>query len=186
MSRRRGIGAVLVIVGLMVLLAPVGAALSSLVLPDGDAPEPPAAGRPEPGPAIPTLSEAQRARAQELLGSDPQADRFLQGRDYRVAELGPWTTEDGRVIGASMVVRLSSPASFEMSRWPAIEQADERAGGRSYRESTLQMAADDVSELMVRVDLERQAVVSVEPSDPAAKITPGPDVKRTQPADPGY
>jgi hypothetical protein len=179
-------GVLVVTVGLLVLLTPVGTALSSLALPSDEPPEAPVAGPPEPAPAMPTLSATEQSRAHQALARDSQARRFLAGRDYRVAEIGPWTTEQGTLIGASMLVGLSSPASFAMSRWPAVDYGAQPGAGRPYTESTIQMAASNVTELMVRVDLDRQAVVGIEPSGPGATITPGPDVKRIPPETPGY
>jgi hypothetical protein len=185
-SRRQLAGVLVVTLGLVVLLTPVGTALSSLALPSDEPPEPPVAGAPEPAPAMPALSATEQSSAQEVLARDPQARRFLAGRDYRVTEIGPWTTEEGTLIGASMLVGLSSPASFAMSRWPAVDYRAEPGAERAYRESAIQMAAGNVTELVVRVDLDRQAVVGIEPSGQGATITPGPDVKRIPPETPGY
>jgi hypothetical protein len=185
-TRRQLTGVLAVALGLVVLLTPVGSALSSLALPSDEPPEAPVAGPPEPAPAIPALSASQQSSAQAALARDPQTRRFLAGRGYRVTEIGPWTTEQGTLIGASMLVGLSSPASFAMSRWPAVDYRAEPAAERPYRDSAIQMAASNVTELMVRVDLDRQAVVGIEPSGPGATIKPGPDVKRIPPETPGY
>jgi hypothetical protein len=184
MTRRRLLGAALASAGLVVLLIPAGTALSALAQRLAAPPETPVAGAPDSAPAIPELGEAEKSRAVELLARDPQARRFLHGRAFTVAEIGPWTTENQELIGVSMVLALDTPASFAMTQWPAIDYRGR--GGRPFERGTIPAAAERVSELYVRIDLAEDAVVSVEPGGSEAVITPGPGIQRREPANPGY
>jgi hypothetical protein len=183
MTRRRILGTALAGVGLVVLLTPASPALSALAQRIAGSPEAPVAERADPGPAIPELSEADRARAAEILASDPQARRFLRGRGFSVAEIGAWTTEDQALIGASMIVTLDRPGSFAMTHWPSIDYHGR--GARPFERGTIPAAAENVTELHVRVDLAQAEVISIEPGGDGAAITPGPGIQRREPPNPG-
>jgi hypothetical protein len=183
MTRRRTLGAALAAAGLVVLLLPTTTALSALAQRLTAPPEAPVAVEPDPGAAIPQLSERDAARALEIVAADPNGKRFLRNRAFTVAEIGPWTTENQVLVGASMVLALDAPASFAMTQWPAIDYHGQ--GARPFERGTIPAAATGVTELHVRVDLADGSVVSVEPGGPAAVVTPGPGIQRREPRDPG-
>jgi hypothetical protein len=117
-----------------------------------------------PSPAIPWLTAAERAQAAQILASDRRSKAIFRGASYSVADIGPWTTNDQKLIGASMIVRLSAPKSFPVIEWPAIE-TDWTPGSRfaHYRERTLPASAIDVRDFDVLVDLNRARLVSLRP-----------------------
>jgi hypothetical protein len=181
MNRNRLAGAVLMLAGCILLIAPtatgLGGKLSSAL---GDPPKP-TAGNAVPSPEIPWLTPAEEAQAAELLRTDARARRFLHGRSFDVEAIGPWTTSENERLGASMIVRLSAPAAFPMTQWPAIEYDRLERAKPPYRETTMPAAATNVKTLHVRLDLARGRVVSLDPG-PAANVTLGPGAKTT----PGY
>ena len=183
MTRRRLLGAALATAGLVVLLSPAATALSSLAQRPTAPPEAPVADQPDPGAAIPQLSERDATRALEIVHTDPNGKRFLRNRAFTIAEIGPWTTEDQVLLGASMVLALDAPATFAMTHWPAIDYHGR--GARPFDRGTIPASATGVTELHVRVDLADNSVVSVEPGGAAAAITPGPGIQRREPRDPG-
>lgn len=137
----------------------------------------PVPGTDEPsGPAEPTLGAEREARALEVIEGDERAQRFLAGRDYELARGGPWTIDSPQgfeVFGADLELRLAEPASYPQQDWPVVEH--DAALDPPYRERSLPMAADNVRQLRVLVDLRRDRVVSVEPViDENIQIKPGP------------
>jgi hypothetical protein len=82
-----------------------------------------------------------------------------------------------------MILALDTPASFPMTQWPAIDYHGK--GARPFDRGTIPAAAQNVTELHVRVDLADESVVSIEPAGAAATVTPGPGIQRREPREPG-
>jgi hypothetical protein len=183
MTRRRTLGAALAVAGFAILVYPAATALSALGQRLTAPPEAPVADAPDAGAAISQLSERDAARALEIVARDPNGKRFLRNRAFTVAEIGPWTTEDQALLGASMILALDTPASFAMTHWPAIDYHGK--GARPFERGTIPAAAQNVTELHVRVDLADGSVVSIEPGGAAAAVTPGPGIQRREPREPG-
>jgi hypothetical protein len=138
------------------------AAGAVLLAPAGAGPPAPTAGPSLPSPAIPWLTQTEKAQAARILASDPRAKAFFGEASYTVADIGPWTTTDQRRIGAAMIISLDAPKSFPMVEWPAVE-IDWSLGFPYYRERTLPASATDVRDFDVFVDLNRARLVSLRP-----------------------
>jgi hypothetical protein len=102
-----------------------------------------------------------------ILASDSRTKAILRGASYTVADVGPWTTNDQKLIGAAMIIRLNAPRSFPVVEWPAVQ------GYPHYRERTLPASATDVRDFDVLVDLNRPRLVSLRPRN-AEKMTIAP------------
>jgi len=123
------------------------------------------------------------AEVTELLATDTRAQEFLAGKAYTVESIGPWTTggENDQVVGALVIVRLAPAASFPMSTWPVVEYADD--SDTSYTEGTVELAADNVSELAIDVDQTKGRVVGIQPDGANVRITPGPSTPLVESAE---
>lgn len=175
---RRRIFALLLIALGVVVLSPVGSALGQLgedpavddalpeVIPEN--PNPPESDGPE-------LSDAQHAGIVDLLATDQGAQQFLAGKVYTVRSIGPWSTggADDQLVGALVILELTPAASFPMSTWPVVEYADD--SDTTYAEATVELAAENATELVVNVDLTKGRVVGVQPDGADVRITPGPN-----------
>jgi hypothetical protein len=130
----------------------------------GAGPPAPTAGPGLPSPPIPWLSAADKSEAERILASDPRAKAIFGGASYTVADIGPFTTNDDRKIGAAMTIHLDAPRSFPVVEWPAIE-TDWKPGSRfpHYRERTFPASATGVRDFDVLVDLNRARLISLRP-----------------------
>jgi hypothetical protein len=124
----------------------------------------PSGGPGEPSPPIPWLTAAEKSQAARILASDPRTKAIFGGASYAVADIGPFTTNDDRRIGATMTIRLDAARSFPVVEWPAIEP-DWSPGSRfpHYRERTLPASVTDVSDFDVLVDLNRARLIALRP-----------------------
>jgi hypothetical protein len=147
------------------VLAAVAAAL--LLTPTGGS----TGGRPG---SIPWLTAAEKSQAARILASDPRTKAIFDGAAYTVADIGPFTSNDDRRIGAAMTIRLDAPRSFPIVEWRAIEP-DWTPGSSfpHYRERTLPASTADVSDFDVLVDLNRARLISLRPRN-AEKMTIAP------------
>ncbi len=126
-----------------------------------------------PGPAPATLSDEQRAEAARLALADPRVRRVTAGRGASVARAVPWATMDERTFGAVVAIVLERPASID-ARLPATDYDETERSTPPYRVEHVHVVAEDVDELLVRVDLERRAVVSIQPGERARVLVPAP------------
>jgi hypothetical protein len=171
-------GAVLSTAGLILLLTPAGGAVGTAaeqVL--GKPPAAPTPGRGLPSPAIPWLTDAQKSEAARILGADPRTKSILQGAAYTVADIGPFTTGDDRLIGAALIIHLDAPTSFPVVDWPAIEP--DFGPGSSfphYRERTLPASATNISDFDVLVDVNHDRLISLRPRN-AERMKIAPTMK---------
>lgn len=141
--------------------------------PSGVTPIPPS---PQAGPEIPTLTAEQEAQVQDIIVADPTLGRVLGGRSYSIDDMGPWTsgidpeTGDYLLIGATAKITLSEPVARAEMDWPY-------AAGRPYyyewplelrerlpvpyREGTQRFTVENLTELYVQVDLQREKLVEI-------------------------
>jgi hypothetical protein len=128
--------------------------------------------------SIPWLTAAEKSQAARILASDPRTKAIFDGASYTVADIGPFTANDDRKIGAAMTICLDAPRSFPIVEWPAIEP-DWTPGSSlpHYRERTLSASAADVSDFDVLVDLNRARLISLRPRN-AKKMTIAPGWRR--------
>jgi hypothetical protein len=128
------------------------------------------------------LSAGQTTQVSGILAADARLQQLLAGKQYSVDGIGPWTTggETYQLVGSLVIIRLAQPASFPSSSWPVVEYAGEDA--TAYTETTVQFAADGVTELMVNVDLGKGRVVGIQPDGDDVRITPDPGTPTDDPA----
>lgn len=131
---------------------------------------------PQAGPDIPNLTAEQEAKMKEIVAGDPTLARVLGGRSYTIDEMGPWIdgvdpeTSDYRVIGASARVTLSEPIPRVEMDWPYAvgrpyydewpPELNERFP-IPYREGTERFTVENLTEMHVRVDLQREKLVEI-------------------------
>lgn|SRR5919109_1651197 len=178
MSRRRTfVGLALGVVGAALLLSPAGGALAGLAA-GGDPPKP-TAGPGMPSPALPSMTDADKAQALSILARDPSAAPFLRGRAYTIEKIGPWSTFDRQKLGVSMILKLDRPAAFALSKWPLMKYDETEKSAPPFRTELVPLAAENVTEFAVQVDLTRNRLAGLEPGGRGATITPGPGAKVT-------
>lgn len=163
----------LIAVGAIVLVTPAGAVLDQTGV-SGPVTEP---GSALPGLPEPQLTPDQESRARELLAIDDKAQKILGGESYQVQQIGPWGGDGGEpVTGAALILGLSQPISVEMQQWPVVDF--QPAQDPPYEEHNVEMAASEVRELFVLVDLKASRVVVIDPHNPQAEITPSPELRQ--------
>ncbi|HEU0024625.1 MAG TPA: hypothetical protein VFQ12_08340 [Thermoleophilaceae bacterium] len=165
------------LIGLVLGAVAVAAVLAAAT--GGSGPEPEPASRPI---AEPKLSAAQRERVRSLLRGDEELGGILKGNPVEIAQMGPWSGAAHEFIGASAIVRISEPLSFPMMNWPVVDA--DPPGDAPYEEHELELRAENVTELVVNVDLRSERVVGIDPGGEDAKLTPGESVELEEPS--GY
>jgi hypothetical protein len=131
--------------------------------------------------AIPALTAEERARALDVLSSDPMAVRLLGERRYTVARMGPWHTARTKdKLGAALLVVLAQPARVA-GAWPEARYDRLERTSRPYTVAVTRYVAENVRGLMILVDLARGKVVSILP-EVDARIVPPRGFEPTPPA----
>jgi hypothetical protein len=180
MSKRRAfVGFALVLVG-AALLSPAGGAIASLARQAAGDPPKPIAGPGEPSPALPAMTDADKAQAISILARDPSARGLLRGRAYTIEKIGPWTTLDHKKLGVSMMLKLDRPNAFALTNWPLMKYDETERSSPPFRTVLVPLSAKNVTELSVQVDLTQGRLAGLEPSGAGASITPGPGVVATR------
>jgi hypothetical protein len=171
------VGAVLSTAGLILLLTPAGGAVGTAAQQVLGKPPAPTAGPGLPSPPIPWLTDAQKSEAARILAADPRTKAIFKGASYAVADIGPFTSEDNRLMGAAMIIHLDAPNSFPVVEWPAIEPAfGPGSSFPHYRERTLPASATSISDFDVLVDLNRGRLISLRPRN-AERMKIAPTMK---------
>jgi hypothetical protein len=179
MSRRRAFaGYALAVVGAALLLSPAGGAIASLARQAVGDPPKPIAGPGDPSPALPVMTEEDRAQAVAVLAQDPMARGFLRG-PYTIEKIGPWMTLDHEKLGVSMILKLDRPHDFGLVKWPLMNYDQTERSSPPFRTDLVPLTASNVTELAVQVDLVRDRLAGIEPSGNGVRITPGPGVVPT-------
>jgi hypothetical protein len=129
----------------------------------------------------PELTSAQRERAIALALGDYRVKNRLTGKPHYVESSGPWSTggATNTLVGAIVIIRLTSPANFPPNYWPVI--AYDGREDTSYSETSMFVSAQNVTELVVSVDLARSLVVAIEPDGDDARITAEQECIPTRP-----
>jgi hypothetical protein len=172
----RALGIALVILGMLVL-TPAGAALEGVAADtvDGFADDSdPQVIPTDPAPAEsdgPELASHQSTDAVTLTFQHSRVQQLLAGRSYVVESTGPWSTggTPDSLVGAIVIIRLAQPASYPMAYWP-MPQYDGPAD-TSYTSASARFSAQQVTDLIVSVDLVRNSVVGIEPDGDDLRIT---------------
>src|SRR5215207_7049124 len=159
-----------IVLGAVLLVSPVGSALSQLPSSGADGQT-----SQEPGPPNPELTPAQQQHSLDLVAQDQNVNQILGDTPYEVALIGPSGGDDGGPItGAAMQLRLSDSTSVDMQAWPTVDFRP--AEVPPYTERQVVMAATELREVQILVDLNSGEVVSVDPLEPV-DITPGPELR---------
>jgi hypothetical protein len=169
------VGAVCVVVGAVLITAPT---TLSAVRGIFDAPDPPQASAEDAIPsdnAISTLSADQRMATAEVLARSPALKAILNGNGYSISEVGPWTDEQGQLLGAAVQLRLENPLSGARA-WPLIRYDHSERTTPPYRGRVEHLIVRDATEIDALVDLNSGAVASLQPGGEGVSVAPGPDV----------
>jgi hypothetical protein len=170
------VAAVCVVVGVILLAAPTTLSAVRGIL---DSPDPPQVSAQDPVPAdtpMPTLSDGQQRAASELIARDSALRAILGGGNrYTMSELGPWTDEQGRLIGAAAVLTLEQPVRGERA-WPLIRYDRSERTSPPYRGRVEHLTVQNATEIDALVDLDSGAVVSLQPAGERVGVAPGSDV----------
>ena len=174
-SQRRAlvVGAVLAAIAGVAVAIPVLDATGSREDERVGPPSAPIAGEPDfqGGPPPASLTPEQTAEARQIVLRDPIVKRALAGREHSLMNIVPWATEDERTFGAVVFVALQRPIRLDAAL-PRSEWGRDAATGRPYRVTREHLIAENVRELVVNVDLERDAVVAISPGE-GATVRPG-------------
>ena len=130
----------------------------------------------------PVLTAQQRKVTRRLLRADPRLTQALRGSRLRIAQMGPWSSADHRLIGASAVVPLRPPRSYGMREWPLL--GGDPPGDAAYVVTDTPMRVTRVSEFLVDVDLKLRKVVGINPGGDEMRGEYGPGVELKEPT--GY
>lgn len=118
-----------------------------------------------PGATIPALSEEQKDRIKEIALQEPRLQALLRFRPYTVSEVGLWHTSNLGLIGGVLQFTFDEPQTIEAD-WLVTDRNG--SGGdlvdQHYR-------AENIEQLDVSVDLNRQQVVTIEPYGQDVQIT---------------
>jgi hypothetical protein len=175
--KRSIIGAVLLAAAGIVLLSPAGGAIAGVATDVADL-QPPIPGPPASVTVVPTLTASEEHRALEILAADRPGSQLLGQTPFEVYRLGPWTTEEERKIGASIILRFDRPITMPMGPWPSIIYDASEKTFPPYERRSVNFKAVDVRYLMIRVDLTRGVVVTID-AGPGSRVTPGPNYPMT-------
>jgi hypothetical protein len=117
------------------------------------------------------------AVADALAGSKDLAS-LLAGRAYTVADVTGWyTVRDHVKFGAVATARLGVASAIE-GTFPIVDYDAYERTSPAYRTTRHDLAAIDVTELRIFVDLAGARVVGIEPTGPEAQVTRGADTLR--------
>src|SRR5205814_1129767 len=145
-------------------------------------------GRPAPAPSIdpryvvrgPQLSQQQIRDAAAIASRDKVFRALLGSRSYTISSNVPRTAVGSNVVfGDELTARLSWPLSGTFAL-PAMHYGDTAAGDKQL---TMHEGISNATSLVISVNLETRAVVSIEP-DAAATVTDmgnNPHVELTNP-----
>ncbi len=123
-----------------------------LDLPDGQQVTYPPVPTPEPVPGGEEL-------AREVFAADERVQAILAGRDYWILAISTAAHEGSRL--ASVIVQWDDPEDIEAD-WPLPIDLDEETG--AYEVHTIHFTAETVGRLDVLIDLDKQQVITIEPS----------------------
>lgn len=129
----------------------------------------------EAGPEEPTLTADQEEKAKEIIAADPILSHVLAERAYSIEDMGPWTTgvipEAGafQLVGATAKITVGEPVPRVELDWPYqsyrpyyhLWPPEVRARYLPYREGTRRFMVENLREMYVLVDLERQKVAEI-------------------------
>lgn len=158
---------------LMSTLLSIGALLTTAYLIAGQAKipprdVPPATAASQPGQnaisrSVPSLSAVQQQQAASLVQSDPRVKRLTQGVSTQVKDVVVWTKTSGEVIGALVTVNFSRPVTVS-GQWMSLTYDQSEKSIPPYVSTSYEVTYNNVTGLLIDVDLERQQIVSVDPS----------------------
>lgn len=118
---------------------------------------------PRSGPAMPTLTEAERTQALSIATSSARLQAILSGHTYTVRNVAVWLTKDHAKLGAAVTLALPRPTSFEHD-WPYIEYDKADPSFSRYQTRTARWGVENVRELFVLVDLSKNDIVNITPA----------------------
>ena len=124
------------------------------------------------GPAVPTLTDQEKALAKQIALADPRVQQLVAGKNYCIAQrwgdaavdtkIGVWhTSGDLTKIGAGLFIWFDQPCTLDYD-WPVIDYDEGKYAFPYYGESTKRYQCATKA-LEILVDLQKGRVVSIEP-----------------------
>jgi len=169
------VGAVSAILGVVLFFAPGTLSAVRGVFDSPSAPQVSAGDAIPPDTPIPSLSDDQKSQATALLAHDPGLRAILGAGRYTISDLGPWTDDQGEILGAAALLRLETPLNGERA-WPLIRFVHGTVTKPPYRTRVQHLIVRNATEIDALVDLTTGKVVSLQPDGDAVGVAPGPDV----------
>lgn len=121
----------------------------------------------------PGLSDAQVGNAKRIATEEAKLKTLLGEASTSVESVWPWFTEDMKLIGAGVTLRLDKPATLEAD-WPLADFDDQSATG--YSEKVAHFKASEVTTIEVLVDFDKGTVVEIQPGS-GSNITEPTDAR---------
>ena len=149
----------LIMVASLILLGGIGSAMYTVFANSG--PRAPVVIKQFYRPEIPQLTEAERAKVQQIALNDIRVRELIDKRRYVIKSTGVWVTTQHEKIGGFIEISFEKPFFVE-GNWPVIEYDEEKHGEVYYSEGAVHEALW-VKKLNIRVDLRKGRVVDITP-----------------------
>lgn len=116
------------------------------------------------------LTEDERALVEEEVANDGRVQEIIGDREYIIENIIPWFGGGEKFAGIA-IVEWDEPLTVTYE-WPTTSYRDHyehygpELGLRPYRESVIEFTVHGLTGLEVRVDLQEQRVIGIEPGAP--------------------
>lgn len=121
--------------------------------------------------SLPVLDTGQRERITADVIRDPTVSQLLSGHPWTLAQAVPWVRSDGSILGGEVRLVLDSRSSL-VGTWDAVQYSCSDSGTPPYAVSRYWARRAHVRYLSVLVDIDRNAIVAIDP-DPGSSLVGG-------------
>lgn len=129
--------------------------------------EPEFAEIPYTGPAVPTLTDTQREKAEAIVRNSQEVEPLIRGQEPKTVSTGAWTNNNQGLLGATVELKLEEPTNYSTRNWVRLANAgdsDQEDGSLEAPQTKyMRMAARNVTNLSMLVHLESGRVLEVLP-----------------------
>ncbi len=113
--------------------------------------------------SVPSLTLRERQEARLLVINDKYFRALIQHVPYQTVSEVPWTSSRGNSIGAAVTVTLRRNSNLS-GTWPTLSYDCNEVEPALYTISSYTAKEENVSSLIVLVDLERKQIASIDPN----------------------
>ena len=135
-----------------------------------------------PGVVSPKLSDEEKTQAIDILNRDPELTAALDGTQFTVENIGPWTSER-RIIGVAVSIQLASEKDIAMN-WRYVKFIGFEGDRPVYERLSHKGRAFGVTQMQALIDLNSQEVVSLSATLLKSMSYEGASGETTRPDDP--